>query len=132
MWWQKINPSLTGSSAGQSEETPEVQTWALYDFNNNKLGTFLVTDPNTGPSIGELGQISAFYDVWAHTQLYYRVNEKRYVHANGAVAFYFEHVEFKWTEPEVQTDVCKKCGVKASFVRTALICPFCRGVVGGF
>jgi hypothetical protein len=134
MWWQPINPSLSGASTGwgatdEGEQTPEMAYWDVHDWMGNKIGRVPVPSEALGPKLDDLCMIPGFKASWAKYVLMYRPETKTYENIDGTVEFRLFPAAAK---PKLAADWCKKCEMQGQFERTTLMCPGCRCVIGGF
>lgn len=135
MWWMPPSKggSLVGASTGwgsiDDEETPEFQYWDVCDWLGHKVGSVPVATNDLGPRLDDLCMIPEFKERWGKYILMYRPQDKTYTLADGTVEFRLFPVAER---PTLKPGWCKKCEAQGQFERTALICPMCRVVLGGF
>lgn len=120
MWWNPI------SGVSIDEETPEIEYWKVYDEFGYLIGTIPVSDPSEGPTSQEMSVIGSVATVLKIWSLDYHKDTKEFRTPNGKLFYSLVAPQKK------KTGICKKCDCEGQFVRTALICPKCKAVIGGF
>lgn len=139
-----INPGMvSGMYAGNSyfmpdddDVTPKPETWDVFDIDNNKLGSVEWDDFNMFPfpwrqlnNLPLAQKVVKAYPGIAYVKTY---SKDVYELAYDGMTFFTVRRASAFKTKKTIADECPKCKVPGKFVRTALMCPRCNKMLGGF
>lgn len=109
------------------EETPEIERWEIQNCFGRSLGTVPVLDPKAGPTPSDLRTIPEVDATLGIVWLIYNNTTREYRTSTGEVVY-------KLIPPskKPKKDYCAKCFKNGVFIKTALVCPKCNALLGGF
>jgi hypothetical protein len=119
------------------EETPAITHYELVDvITGNVLGKISMGPDGATPDQYGLMSIPYFAAMWSyfHGLRYDFIEDAWFVPDDqpmGGTKIFEARPVYSQPKPKMN-DYCRKCNERGQFIRTALICPKCKAVLGGF